>query len=87
MYYVYLLKSQTKDWLYVGYTENLNRRFGEHQKGLSEATKPYRPFELVFYEAYGSMADAKKRETYLKTNKGKRTLKLMLRESLGQSSN
>ena len=82
MYYVYLLKSQNQDWLYVGYTENLKRRFEEHQKGLSQATKPYRPFELIFYEAYKAMADAKRREEYFKTVKGKRALKLMLKESL-----
>lgn len=82
MYYVYLLKSQTKDWLYVGYTENLKRRFGEHQKGLSQATKPYRPFNLIFYEAYLATTDAKRREKYFKTDKGKRALKLMLKQSL-----
>lgn len=82
MYYVYLLKSQKRDWLYVGYTTNLKKRLEEHQKGLSLATKPYRPFELIFYESYKSMADAKRREKYFKTNKGKRTLKLMLKDSL-----
>jgi putative endonuclease len=82
MYYVYILKSQTKDWLYIGYSENLKRRFTEHQKGLSLATKPYRPFNLVFYEAYKAMSDAKRREQYFKTQKGKRTLMLMLKASL-----
>jgi len=82
MYYTYVIKSQTKDWLYVGYSLNLKRRFSEHQRGLSTATKPYRPFELVFYEAYKSSGDAKHREKYFKTDKGKRTLKLMLKESL-----
>lgn len=82
MYYVYLLKSKIKNWLYVGYTGNLKKRFEEHQQGLSKATKPYRPFGLVFYEAYKSKADAKRREMYFKTNQGKRALKLMLQESL-----
>ena len=82
MYYVYILKSQTKDWLYIDYSENLKRRFTEHQKGLSLATKPYRPFNLVFYEAYKAMSEAKRRERYFKTQKGKRTLMLMLKASL-----
>jgi putative endonuclease len=82
MFYVYVLKSQTKEWLYVGFSDNLKRRLQEHQKGLSKATKPYRPFELIFYEAYKSKADAKRREVYLKTTKGKRSLKLILQESL-----
>ncbi|OGF49479.1 hypothetical protein A3G55_01115 [Candidatus Giovannonibacteria bacterium RIFCSPLOWO2_12_FULL_44_25] len=82
MYYVYVLKSKKKDWLYVGFSDNLKRRFKEHQNGLSVATRPYRPFELVFYEAYKSKRDAQKREIYFKTTKGKRALKLMLQESL-----
>ncbi|MFA4819318.1 MAG: GIY-YIG nuclease family protein [Patescibacteria group bacterium] len=83
MYYVYLLKSKRKvDWHYIGYTSNLEKRFKEHQNGLSKSTKPYRPLELIFYEAYKSKSDAKRREAYFKTNKGKRTLKLMLKDSL-----
>jgi len=82
MYYVYLIKSKNKDWRYVGFTKDLRERFNQHQKGFSRSTKPYAPFELVFYEAYKSKSDAKRREIYFKTNKGKRALKLMLKESL-----
>jgi len=82
MYYVYVIKSTIKDWIYVGYSEDLRRRFKEHQAGFSIATKPYRPFILIFYEAYRAKADAKRREKYFKTNPGKRTLKVMLKESL-----
>jgi len=82
MFYTYLLKSKIKCWIYTGYTSDLRKRISEHSRGLVKSTKPYRPFELVFYEAYKAMADAKRRETFFKTNKGKRTLKLLLRESL-----
>jgi len=68
--------------MYVGYSTNLKRRLAEHQRGLSLATKPYRPFELVFYEAYKSKSDAKRRESYFKSNQGKRSLKLMLQDTL-----
>lgn len=82
MYYVYYIKSKTGNWYYTGYTSNLKKRLSEHNKGLSSATKPYRPFELIFYEAYKSRLDAKRREKYFKTNKGKRAIKIMLKESL-----
>ena len=36
--------------------------------------------KLIFYEAYLSENDARRRELYLKTTKGKRTLKLMLED-------
>ncbi|MBI2673815.1 MAG: GIY-YIG nuclease family protein [Candidatus Zambryskibacteria bacterium] len=82
MYYVYLLRSKKQPWIYVGYTTNLRRRIAEHQKGFSLATKPYKPFDLLFYEAYKSLSDAKRRESYFKTNQGKRALKIMLSDTL-----
>ncbi len=82
MYYTYILKSRNKNWIYTGYTSNLKRRLEEHNRGLNKSTKPYKPLELVFYEAFKSKIDAKRREEYLKTTKGKRTLRLTLKESL-----
>ncbi len=82
MYYVYALKSLCKDFIYVGYSTNLKQRFEYHQNGYVKSTKAFCPFELIFYEAYKSKADAKRREMYLKSTKGKSTLRLMLRESL-----
>lgn len=82
MYYVYVLKSLSCDWLYVGYSNDLERRFGEHNDGKVKSTKAYKPFKLIFYEAFESKKDAKRREQYLKTNKGKRVLRLMLQNTL-----
>ena len=82
MYYVYLLKSKKLEWQYIGYTADLRKRFLQHQKGLSPATKPYRPFELIFYEAYTNADDASRREKYLKTTQGHLAIKRMLKEHL-----
>lgn len=79
-FYVYVLKSLTKNFIYIGYTENLKQRFKEHNSGESKSTKPYLPYEIIHYEAYRKIEDAKRREHYLKTNKGKTTLKTMLAE-------
>lgn len=81
-YYVYILKSVKKDWLYVGVTSDLRKRFKEHNAGKSMSTKAYIPLELIFYEAYRNLKDAKRRELYFKTSKGKTTLRSMLREYL-----
>jgi len=78
MFYVYILKSKKDNNLYIGYSTNLKKRFSEHQKGLVTSTRPRRPFELIFYEAYKSSKDAKRREMYFKTSKGKTSLKTML---------
>jgi len=83
MFYVYVLQSKKKgDQLYFGYTTNLKERLKKHNGGLVQSTKPYSPWRLVFYEAYRSKKDAKRRERYFKTTKGRKASKLMLKYSL-----
>jgi putative endonuclease len=79
-YYVYILESVMKNFMYVGFTENLKRRFKEHNNKEEKSTKHYAPFTLIHYEAYLNKKDAERRELYLKTTKGKTTLRYMLRE-------
>ena len=81
-FYVYVFCSKVVDFIYVGFTANLVKRFKKHNNGEVLATKKYVPFELIFYEAYRNKKDAKRREQYLKTTKGKTTLKSMLKEYL-----
>lgn len=85
-YCVYVLFSLRDKLLYIGYTTDLDKRFEAHSKGHSEATAPRRPFILLFCEYYLSMKDAKRREDYFKTTAGKKTIKIMLRESLIESN-
>jgi len=82
MYYVYVLKSQVDGKLYIGYTTNLKNRLQKHQYGEVPSTSPRRPLELIFYEGYKNMEDAKRREGYLKTSKGKSSLRMMLQGSM-----
>ncbi len=84
-YYVYILNSINKDFIYTGYTENLRNRLERHNSGGVTSTKYYMPFDLIFFEGYTNMKDAKRREKYLKTDKGKSTLKTMLKETFSQS--
>ena len=79
-YYVYVLQSKNHDFIYVGTTHDLKRRFKEHNTGQNISTNPYAPYRLIHYEAYSNEQDAKRRERYLKTTKGKVTLKQMLKE-------
>ncbi len=79
-YYVYILSSIPKEFIYVGFTSDLKRRVQEHNSGSEFSTKPFIPFELIHYEAYRNEKDAKRREEYFKTTKGKTTLRMMLQE-------
>jgi putative endonuclease len=79
---VYILYSLKDHKLYIGNTKNLQRRLTEHFQGRSKSTAPRRPLQLLFCEYYFSKYDAQRREKYFKTTAGKKTLRLMLRESL-----
>ncbi len=79
-HYVYVLQSQKRGNLYIGYTSDLRRRFEEHNRGENVSTKLSRPWKLIHYEAYLNNEDAKRREYYLKTSQGSRLLKRMLKE-------
>ena len=66
MFYVYVLKSNKDDKLYIGYTNNLRRRVSEHNNGKNFSTKNRGTFSLVYYESYKSQKDATTREKQLK---------------------
>jgi putative endonuclease len=66
MYQVYILKSKKNNTLYVGYTNNLERRLQEHNIGRVAYTRNLRPWNLVYYESFVSLEDAKRREKGLK---------------------
>jgi putative endonuclease len=74
-YYVYVLKSVKKKYLYVGLTKNVKIRFLQHQKGFEKTTRPYRPFKLILTEKFDSRLDARNREKYLKSGCGKEYIK------------
>ncbi len=79
-YYVYILHNVHKNFIYIGYSENVKERVAAHNEGKSQSTKHYIPLELIHYEAYNTMSDAKRRELYLKTNKGRTTIMTMLKD-------
>ena len=81
-YYVYILQSIKDKSLYIGYTTDLRKRLKEHNSGKSLATKPFRPYKLIFYEAFLSRKDAKNREVYLKSGWGIRSIKKTLKDYL-----
>jgi putative endonuclease len=66
-YWVYILASKLGGTLYIGVTNNLVRRVYEHRMGLAEGfTKKYRVHRLVYFEPYGDVEEAIRREKQLK---------------------
>ena len=66
-YYVYMMTNEYNNVLYVGVTNNLERRVYEHQSGLIEGfTQKYNVHKLVWYECCHDVKDAIAREKQLK---------------------
>jgi putative endonuclease len=80
MYYVYVLQNPRGDELYYGFSSNLRQRFAEHQKISRHAG-----WKLVYYEAYLSETDARRRERKLKQyGQSRGLLKKRIAESLSE---
>ena len=82
MFYTYILQSKKNSKLYIGQTSDLKSRLKEHNNGEVKATKPYLPYELVFYCAFKNQKDAIECEKYFKTTAGWRRIKRMLSHTL-----
>jgi putative endonuclease len=82
MYYTYVLLSKKDGKFYSGYSKDLRNRLKEHNEGRVFSTKSRRPLNLIYYEACVEEEDAKQRERYLKSGRGKAFLKSRLRRFL-----
>ena len=65
-FYLYMLKCRDGSY-YVGHTDNLEKRLGEHVEGTScDYTARRRPVTLVFLDEFLSREEALEREQQLK---------------------
>jgi putative endonuclease len=68
MYFIYILRT-SKNTLYIGQTNNLEKRLVEHKSKSSRSAKYTRYFdsvELVYSEEYKTRKEAMRREWQLK---------------------
>ena len=66
-YFVYILTNWNNKVMYIGVTNNLQRRLYEHQNALVEGfTKEYNVHKLVYYEVTTDVEAAIAREKQLK---------------------
>lgn len=80
-YYVYILASRRNGTLYIGVTNDLERRVSEHKSDfIEEFIQKYQVHTLVYYEEFEDIRAAIEREKRLK--KWKRKPKLGLIEKV-----
>ena len=78
MFYVYAISSKVKNYIYVGLTNNFERRLDEHNSGQNKTTRPYKPYKLILVEKFETRLEARLREKYLKSGIGKEFLKRII---------
>lgn len=65
--YIYILTNRKRGTLYIGVTNNIDRRIGEHRSGLIPGfTQKYNLKRLVYVEHFAEPQDALRREKQLK---------------------
>jgi putative endonuclease len=77
MYYVYAISSLERNYIYVGLTNNIERRFSEHNTGRNKTTKPYSPFVIIYVEECSNRIEARIKEKYFKSGIGKEKLRII----------
>ena len=70
-YYLYILENKDGRH-YIGVSQDVINRLKEHNSGMVRSTKFYKPWQIIYREAYESRVDARKREVVLKTNYNER---------------
>jgi putative endonuclease len=82
-YYVYILTNRTRSVLYIGVTNDLQRRVYEHKNKLIKGfTKRYNVDKLVYYEMSEDALSAISREKQLKD--GSRLKKIRMIEGMNR---
>ena len=75
-YFVYVIRSinSSKQFTYVGYTNNLKKRLNLHNKGLGAKFTRGRHWKIIYTEKFDTKNEALSREYYIKKNRKFRNL-------------
>ena len=66
IYFVYVIQSEINKCLYIGSTDDIERRLLEHNSGKTRSTKPFVPYRLIYSEVYENKKEAIQRERQIK---------------------
>ena len=81
-FYVYIMSSKRNGTLYIGVTNNLEKRVSEHKSGLVPGfSKDYQIKYLVYFEEAASIEDAIEREKQIKRWSRKKKIDLIEKEN------
>ncbi|MCB9222799.1 MAG: GIY-YIG nuclease family protein [Crocinitomicaceae bacterium] len=64
--FIYILSDASRSTLYIGVTNNIQRRIIEHEENKGGFANRYKCFDLIYYEVFSNPKDAIDREKELK---------------------
>ena len=83
MPYIYILQSESSGRYYVGSTNDLERRFSEHLRSHSLATRGRGPWAIVYKEKFPSLLEARRRELQIKRWKSAKLIAELIEAAKG----
>ncbi|MBN2571467.1 MAG: GIY-YIG nuclease family protein [Ignavibacteriales bacterium] len=69
IYFTYILKSTLCNKHYYCHTSDLDKRLNERNSGLSEYTKRYLPWKLIYFEEFSTRSESMKRKNIFEKSK------------------
>ena len=78
MYTVYIIRSESTDKYYVGFTSDIEDRLKHHNSGATKSTKGRGLWKVVYREEYVNKQDAWLRERQIKKYKGGNAFKKLI---------
>ena len=86
MFYTYILYSHKTKSVYVGQTNDIERRMREHYSGKVFSTKNKFPISLIHLEKFTTRSEAVKREQFFKSLAGSKLKRKIVEKFLADGS-
>ncbi len=79
MCWTYILRSEKNGRYYIGAAKDVEIREAQHNSGKVRSTKHLRPWKVVYRESFSNFVEARRRETYLKSQKSRKAIEGLLK--------
>jgi putative endonuclease len=71
MYYCYIIYSSKANFFYIDSTIDIDSVMTRHNSAVCVSTKPFLPWDLVWYSEFETEKEARDCESYLKSRNGR----------------
>lgn len=81
IFFCYILKSFSSSKYYIGSTKNIEERLKLHNSKKVRSTQSDSPWEIVFFESFDLLSDARRRELQIKKWKSRKAIERLIKYS------